>query len=234
MPICAAAVMTCCAMPGQLSAPHRRPVLVGTWPISRPIIASGRLSVPSPAPLADLLLALSQVLADLRAGWYIFGAQAVLYWGRPRLTEDVDVTVQLGSTDVRDLVTRLQHAGFTMRVEGTAAFVAATRVLPLTFGDSGWALDIVIGGPGLEEEFVARAVQVEMAPGLTVPVIAAEDLVVTKVLAGRSKDIDDIRGILVAQAGRLDMGAIRGTLAALESALGVSDLLPLFNQLTAR
>ncbi len=66
------------------------------------------------------------------------------------------------------------------------------------------------------------------------PVIAAEDLIVTKVLAGRSKDIDDIRGILVAQAGRLDMEAIRGMLAALESALGVNDLLPLFNRLTAQ
>ena len=32
---------------------------------------------------------------DLGVRWYIFGAQAVIAAGAPRLTEDVDVTVEL-------------------------------------------------------------------------------------------------------------------------------------------
>jgi len=64
-----------------------------------------------------------------------------------------------------------------------------------------------------------------------VPIIAAEDLIVTKVLAGRSKDLDDIRGVLLAQAGRLDLAEVRRTLAMLEDALGVSDLIPAFDRI---
>ena len=187
--------------------------------------------MPSLPPPAELLLALSRVLAALRLGWYVFGAQAVMHWGRPRLTEDIDVTVQLGTVDVSVLVSQLQHVGFALRVEGTAAFMAQTRVVPLVFGNTGWALDLVLGGPGLEEDFVRRAVPVDVAPGVTVPVIAAEDLIVTKVLAGRPKDLEDVRGILRAQAGHLNLSGARHTLVLLEGALGSSDLIPAFDRL---
>ena len=62
------------------------------------------------------------------------------------------------------------------------------------------------------------------------PVISAEDLIVTKVLAGRPKDLDDVRGIIAAKTD-LDADAIRATLAMLEEALGVSDLLPIFDRI---
>ena len=187
--------------------------------------------MPSLAPPAELLRALSGVLDHLEVRWYVFGAQAVLYWGRPRFTQDIDVTVQLGSVESSRLVDELKKAGFALRVEGTAAFIQQTRVVPLEFGSSGWALDVVLGGPGLEEEFQRRAVPVEVAPGVTVPIISAEDLIVTKVLAGRPKDLEDIRGILVAQSERLDTGAVRHLLVMLESALGVSDLVRVFDDL---
>jgi hypothetical protein len=187
--------------------------------------------VPSLAPPAELLRALSRALSDLHVGWYVFGAQAVLHWGRPRFTEDIDVTVQLGPVHTQRLVDQLQRFGFTMRVEGTAAFIAQTRVVPMAFGNSGWALDIVLGGPGLEEDFVRRAVPVEIGPGVVVPIISAEDLIVTKVLAGRPKDLEDVRGVLVAQANRLDLEAVRAILGQLEDALGVSDLVPVLDNL---
>ena len=187
--------------------------------------------MPSLALPAELLLALSGALAELRVGWYVFGAQAVLHWGRPRLTEDIDVTVQLGSVDAATLLDRLRQAGFALRLEGTPAFIAQTRVLPLSFKDTGWALDVVLGGPGLEEDFVRRAVPVEVAPGVTVPIISAEDLIVTKILSGRPKDLEDVRGVLLAQAGRVDVEQAGRVLAALEDALGVSDLRPVLERL---
>ena len=187
--------------------------------------------MPSLSPPAELLLALSRVSTELGIGWFVFGAQAVLYWGRPRLTEDVDVTVQLGPVATRDFVTRMERAGFALRVEGTPTFISQTRVVPFEFGSTGWALDVVLGGPGLEEDFLTRAIPTEVAPGVVVPFISPEDLIVTKLLAGRPKDLEDVRGILSAQAGHLDIVAIRRLLGMLEDALGVSDLRPAFEAL---
>lgn len=190
--------------------------------------------MPSLTPPAELLRALSVALAELNVGWYVFGAQAVLYWGRPRFTEDIDVTALLGDVETPFLVARLQGAGFDLRVEGTPAFVAQTRVLPLLHTPTGWPLDLVLGGPGLEEDFLRRSTPVEVGPGVTVRMIAAEDLIVTKVLAGRPKDLDDVHGILAAQGASLDTNAVRATLTMLEDALGVSDLLPVFEGLLRR
>jgi hypothetical protein len=188
---------------------------------------------PADSAPADLLAALSAALGSLRARWYLFGAQAALIWGRPRLTADVDVTVQLDPEDPDRLVDALEAAGFTLRVSRDADFVRRTRVLPFAYGRDGLPLDVVLAGPGLEEGFLERARTVIVA-GVPIPVISPEDLIITKVLAGRPKDLEDIRGVLREQLPSLDVEAIRGTLTLLEEALSQNDLRPLFEQELSR
>jgi hypothetical protein len=88
-------------------------------------------------------------------------------------------------------------------------------------------LDVVLAGPGLEEAFLARARRVDLG-GVVVPVLAPEDLVVTKILAGRPKDRDDVIGILRERGANLDLGLIRETLRMVERELDQSDLVPAF------
>lgn len=88
-------------------------------------------------------------------------------------------------------------------------------------------MDVVLAGPGLEEEFLERAIDVQIE-STTVPVISPEDLIVTKVLAGRSKDIEDVRGVLRERAESLDIARIRATLHLLEDALAQRDLVAVF------
>jgi len=70
--------------------------------------------------------------------------------------------------------------------------------------------------------------------GVTVPVISPEDLVVTKILAGRPKDMDDVDGILSEQLPALDLARCRRFLAMLEEALARNDLLPALDDAVAR
>lgn len=183
--------------------------------------------MPSSSGPAELLADLAAALAALYLPWYVFGAQAALIWGRPRLTTDVDVTVRLGDLDASALVAALGEHGFVLRVAATPSFVRQTRVLPLQHDRSGLALDLVLAGPGLEDLFLERSVPVDVA-GVTVPLISAEDLIVTKILAGRAKDLEDVRGVLAERGERLRVDQIRTTLTMLEEALGQSDLLRLF------
>ena len=55
-------------------------------------------------------------------------------------------------------------------------------------------------------------------------------LPVTKILAGRAKDLDDVRGILAAQGETLDLPRVRRLIRALEAAIDQSDLLPNFEE----
>ena len=179
---------------------------------------------------ASLLRALAEVFQAHGFRWYLFGAQAATIWGRPRLTTDVDVTVDLGKNDQALLVAALQQAGFRLAHAFSDDFVRVTRVLPLVHEHSRMPLDIVLAGPGLEAQFLKRAVAVSLED-FVVPVISAEgDLLVTKILAGREKDLEDIRGILQMRADQLDVDYVRRTLEAVELALGQSDLRPLFER----
>jgi len=170
---------------------------------------------------------LSAALVGVGCRWYLFGAQAVIIWGRPRLTTDVDVTVEIASGATEEFVSALASAGFHLTEEFSGEFVRSTRVLPFSHISTGMPLDVVLAGPGLEEQFLERAHLVAVA-GVPVPVISPEDLVVTKTLAGRAKDLEDIRGIVQARAASLDLEYVRRTLALLEEALGQSDLTPTF------
>ena len=180
-------------------------------------------------PLLALLADFQRACAELNVGWYLFGAQAALLYGSPRLTADADLTVQLGSVSSTTFVQSLERAGFELRVKDES-FVRTTRVLPLLHRASGFPADVVLGGPGLEEAFLQRATT-RLLHGLQVPVASAEDLIVMKVLAGRRKDEEDVAAILSAQGSKLDLDLIRSTLHDLSAALAQDDLLPLFERL---
>ena len=193
---------------------------------ARPVTGARRHA----SAVAELLRAFQGVARRLRIRWYVFGAQAVAVYGVPRTTADVDITVMLDATPVAALVAQLDRAGFTLKV-ADPAFVAETRVLPLHHRASGWDLDVVLGGPGVEELFLTRT-RTRSIDGLEVPIIALEDLVATKLLAQRPKDLEDIRGLL-RTATELDHEGLRAIVALLEEALGVSDLAPLLARLAA-
>lgn len=161
--------------------------------------------------------------------WYLFGGQAVQVWGLPRLTADVDITARLRAENRRAFIARMRRAGFGLRVRDINDFVRKTRVFPFVHTDSGIPLDVVLAGPGLEEEFLERARPVDLG-GVVIPVISPEDLIVTKVLAGRPRDIEDIRGILRERHEELDLSHIRRLLRLLQEALGQSDLKPVFER----
>ena len=189
--------------------------------------------MPERAPTTELLLALAGVMRAAGARWYVFGAQAVLLWGRPRLSADVDATVELELADVESFLTKMQRAGFGLRIsDDVEGFVARTRVLPFLHQPTGVPLDLVLAGTGLESSFMDRAVMV-VREGVELPVISPEDLVVTKILAGRPRDLEDVRGVLAERARTLDIERARGDLTALEEALGRSDLVPLLDRLRA-
>jgi hypothetical protein len=179
----------------------------------------------------NVLAAAAPVLRLCADRWYLFGAQAVAVWGRPRMSADIDITAAIVSSH-DEFVTAMEDAGFDLRVDDWRAWLDRTRVLPLFHRATGLPLDIVIAGPGLEEEFLDRAQEVDIA-GMMVPVISPEDLVVTKLLAGRPKDLGDVRTILDERLPGLDLARIRRLLDLLEQALSRSDLAPEFAALLA-
>ena len=183
-----------------------------------------------PAAL-ELLKALSRVL-DRWGRWYLFGAQAVVAYGVPRFSADVDVTVALAPDDPQRFARDMEAGGFTLRVDDPD-FVRRTRVMPFVHVGTGMPLDVVLAGSGLEDEFLGRAKTTDIG-GAKVPVIDIADLVIAKVLAGRPKDIEDARSLWRLRGSHIDRRRIGRVLRLLEEALGQSDLVSGFDAITTK
>ena len=177
-----------------------------------------------PSPVAEVLAALAAAFDSLGVRWYLFGAQAAIHHGVARLTADVDVTILPEPHSTPELVSALEANGFRLRITATDDFVARTRVLPFVHTRTRMPVDIVLGGPGIEELFLERA-ETRGIEGVEVPIATVEDLVTMKILAGRPKDLDDAADMLRTRSEEIDMGHVRRTLQLLEEALSQSDLL---------
>jgi hypothetical protein len=167
-------------------------------------------------------------MAEQDLPWYLFGAQAAIVWGSPRLSADVDITAAIEPKDIVSFVETMRRRGFDL-VISDSDFLARTRVLPFIHRSTHLPLDVVLAGPGLEEDFQRRAIAIDVQ-GVRVPVISPEDLIITKVLAGRPKDIEDLRSVAHQRRASLDVERIRQILGILEQALGQGDLLPAFEK----
>jgi hypothetical protein len=188
--------------------------------------------VPSPPqPVADLLAALARALGVLGVRWFLFGAQAAILHGAARLSADVDVTIDLGRRTVPDLIAALA-GDFDVRVADPVRFAEETRVLPFVHRLSRMPLDVVLAGPGLEDQFFAGATERLIGAAL-VPVVGAEDLIAMKVLAGRPTDLEDVAAVARAHRDDLDLQKVRATLTVLETALDRRDLLGTLERIVA-
>ena len=175
--------------------------------------------------LGDALRSLAHVIDGRGLGWFVFGAQAVAVRGAPRATQDVDVTVQVDPGQLDELVADLESEGLRHRYPELADELLATgSVIPLVH-PSGMEIDLIVAGSGLEALALSRATRATI-DGVVVPVARATDLVVMKVLAGRGKDLEDVRALIA--GGEVDTAEVRDLLGQLEAALGQSDLLPAF------
>jgi hypothetical protein len=175
-----------------------------------------------PSPVAEILRALGRALDELRVGWYLFGAQAALARGSHRLTEDIDVTVLLGNVTPEVLITRLQATGFSVRVPNIDDFLTMTRVLPFVHEATTMPVDVVIGGPGLEELFHETSERLLIGDVL-VPVPTVEHLIVMKLLAGRPHDLLDAEAM--ARANEVDLDGVEELASAIAESIGEHDIL---------
>ena len=181
--------------------------------------------------ISDVLFDVQTFLGERGIDWYVFGAQAVVVYGRPRQTADVDVTIDVSFDAISELAADLEKSGFTLLVEDIETFAQRTRVIPLVHTSSEMPVDMILAGPGLEQEFIKRAIVFDVGT-IQVPFISPEDLLAIKILAGRPKDLDDVRGILEKQESSLDNARVLDILRQFEAALDRSDLVSTFETIS--
>jgi len=103
-------------------------------------------------------------------------------------------------------------------------------VIPTTHRASGLPVDVVLAGPGLEQQFLDEVVVMEL-DGHPIPILSIENLIVTKLIAGRPKDLEDVRELVGRAGAKLDRAKVESVLVVVEDALATDELIPRFRSL---
>lgn len=155
-----------------------------------------------------------QAVCDAHRWQYCFiGGLAVLRWGEPRETVDVDLTLLTGFSNEGPYIDVLTRQ-FALRRDDAVEFAKSSRVLLLR-ASSGVGLDIALGGLPFEESAVSRSSLFRFPPDIRLRTCSAEDLIVFKAFADRPKDWLDVEGVIIRKSGALDWPYILTQLAPL-------------------
>jgi hypothetical protein len=153
----------------------------------------------------------------------IIGGLALQRWGEPRETIDVDLTLLAGFGQEEPYVTALLEK-FDPRIPNAAQFALTRRVLLLR-AKSGVGLDIALGALPFEESAIERSSLFAFAEGTHLRTCSAEDLIVMKAFASRTKDWLDVEGVIIRQTGHLDWRYIHQQLKPLAELKGTPEIL---------
>ena len=128
--------------------------------------------------------------------YMVIGGQAVLLYGEPRLTRDIDITLGVGVRELNKLKETISSLGLKILVERDEEFVERNMVLPALDEKSGIRVDFIFSFSPYERQAIERAKDIKMGRSL-VRFASLEDVVIHKVIAGRARDLEDIRSILL-------------------------------------
>jgi predicted nucleotidyltransferase len=172
-----------------------------------------------------LLEKLATELDARSIAYMIIGGQAVLLYAEPRLTRDIDVTVGMSITKLTVLLDIVRALGLVSRVNDPQDFVRQTMVLPCEEAASGIRVDFILSNSAYETEAMGRVNKVKIG-NREVRYASVEDLLIHKLVAGRPRDIDDVRSILLKNA-RYDRAYVQRWLKDFENMTGAPLLVTL-------
>jgi len=151
----------------------------------------------------------------VKNGWpfCFIGGLAVIRWGEMRITQDIDLCLQCGfGNEETRISSLLSH--FSSRISDGENFARRYRVL-LLVASNHVAIDVTLSGIPFEVEMIQRASRFAFSDTCDLITCSADDLVVLKAFADRTRDWMDVETIVQRQGDRLDQRAILSRLQPL-------------------
>ncbi len=158
----------------------------------------------------QLLAKVVKVLDELDIPYMVTGGMAVLIWGRPRFTADVDIIIELKTNNIKALASALMNISEFGYVDEDSMREALNNHGEFNFidGGSGVKVDFWVIGDDHPEIKRFKNRQVKEVLGQQVNFISPEDLILSKLrwykISPSSRHLEDVESILKISDNILD------------------------------
>jgi len=145
----------------------------------------------------------------------VMGGLALAAWRHVRATRDVDLLIGVSEEDLEPLFSTLTSAGLRPKHQPPLISVGSLQILQLLYEPAGAFLDLQVDLLLAQSEYhrqaLARRVPTRLsALDLDLYVLACEDLILHKLLAGRLLDLADAAMLVRANRAYLDLEYLLG------------------------
>ncbi|HON37823.1 conserved hypothetical protein [anaerobic digester metagenome] len=158
----------------------------------------------------EILASLGKALRIRSIPYMVIGGQAVLLYGEPRLTRDIDITLGVDTGCLDEILDLAGELSLRALPDDVKEFALQTMVLPCLHEKTGIRVDFIFSFTPYETQAIQRANKIEILE-TEVCFASPEDVIIHKIFAGRPRDREDARSILL-RSDNLDISYIRSWL----------------------
>jgi len=148
-----------------------------------------------------LLAKIAKLFKTAGVPYMLVGGFAVAYWGYPRQSLDIDIVADLSEGNINSFIKQAKKNGFLFHEKEIKLMIKKGNRFVMEADD--FRIDCWLPRTGFEISSFKNRKRKKLF-GQSLSIIKAEDLILAKLLAGRSRDIEDIKTILLRQGRRLN------------------------------
>ena len=180
--------------------------------------------------IEQLIRKTAQGLDNVNIPYMIIGGQAVLLYGTPRLTRDIDITLGV-DTDKFALIQKIcSELGFKILPDKPEEFIRDTNVLPTEDIKSRFRIDFIFSFTFFEAQAIKRTKTITIL-GYPVRFASCEDVIILKMIASRAIDIEDVKNMLIKNKKSINIEYIQSWLSEFNKIQEYEGILNNFNSL---
>lgn len=144
----------------------------------------------------ETLAKIGDSLSKNNIPYMIIGGQAVLLYGEPRLTRDIDITLGINIDRINDILNIVKELSLKPIPLDVESFVKQTMVLPALDETTGIRVDFIFSFTPYETGAIKRAKKIKIL-NQEVYFASVEDVIIHKIFASRPRDLEDVRTIIL-------------------------------------
>ena len=134
-----------------------------------------------------------RLLKKHKLEYLLVGGYAVVYYGHPRTTNDIDFWIATNKTNAKKMTNLLSDFGFSEGVH-EALFFETNKMTRIGYPPIRIEILTKIDGVNFEDCYPRRlSTKID---GVAVDIISLEDLKKNKKASGRHKDLDDLQNLI--------------------------------------
>lgn len=156
-------------------------------------------------PIEAAFHELISLLKIAKTDYLLIGGLAVLASGEPRMTQDIDLILFLDKAYLPEF---LKKAGKKFRFNPKSVHYGAKTRGAFTIIFREVPVDIIIASTEFEKSALNRKIKTKLF-GKAINLPSPEDLILLKLIPGRTKDLADVEAIVARHGGSLDKKYLR-------------------------